>query len=185
MKGRWVKDGETERQSESKKREEECKRRRTTSFTVLLLSSEQRREGRRGGRGGGVGSRPIFITSVLFMLLTHVWYQCMTSGPWQTAVSGKKRASGIAQPPPKINPHRPILRPQSFVLCVSFLCILMFSDLHSYLFIYLGFFWLSASFTTSCFVFPFIVSSSHSVCLSHHPHLCYPPLLCHVGGCLV
>lgn len=48
-------------------------------------------------------------------------------------------ASGIAQPP-QINPHRPILHPQSFVLCVSFLCILMFSDLHSYLFIYLFFF---------------------------------------------
>ena len=52
MKGRWVKEGETERQSESKKREEECKRRRTTSFTVLLLSSEWRREGTRGGEGG-------------------------------------------------------------------------------------------------------------------------------------
>lgn len=97
-KGRWVKGGEAERQFESKrKRRGECKRRTAASFAVLVLlfSSEQNSSSE---REGGEGARPIFITSALFMLLTHVWYQCMTTGPWQTAVSGK-RASSTTQPP--------------------------------------------------------------------------------------
>lgn len=44
-KGRWVKRGETERQSESKsKRRRECKGRRTTSFAVPVLHSPWRME---------------------------------------------------------------------------------------------------------------------------------------------
>lgn len=72
MKGRWVKGGETERQSESKrKRRRVCKRRTTTSFAFSCapFSSESRTAAK---REGGEGAGPIFITSVLFMLLMFV-----------------------------------------------------------------------------------------------------------------
>lgn len=42
-----------------------------------------------------------FITSVLFMLLTHVQDRFVTAGPWQTAVSGKRaRAASLCPPTP-------------------------------------------------------------------------------------
>lgn len=171
-KGRWVKGGEAERQFESKrKRRGECKRRTAASFAVLVLlfSSEQNSSSE---REGGEGARPIFITSALFMLLTHVWYQCMTTGPWQTAVSGK-RASSTTQPPKST--------PTSQFCTHNHLC---FFSLHPNVFwpSQLVFFFfccmsvwiiphLLLCFPLYCFSFLSTVSLSHYPHLSPHPTL--------------
>lgn len=88
-----------EQQHESlRPRERERKRRRSAAlFTapVCLFTSELKINSKMGG--GGL--QPVLITSVLFMLLTHMWYWCMFTGAWQTAVS-EERASSTAQLPP-------------------------------------------------------------------------------------
>lgn len=36
------------------------------------------------------------------MLLTHMWYGCMFTGAWQTAVSEKRASSTVQLPPPSL-----------------------------------------------------------------------------------
>lgn len=95
----WRGDGRKEEKQKDRRRE---RKDRTTSFAASFSSDGA--AAAEGEERGGSGAN--LITSVLFMLLTRMWYQCTTTGPWQTAVSGK----GHAAPPPS-----PLLHPQSFV----------------------------------------------------------------------
>lgn len=101
--------------------------------------------------GGCGGLQPVLITSVLFMLLTHMWYWCVFTGAWQAAVS-EERASSTAQLPPP-----------------SLLCI------HGHLFFSMdvNIFWPSHFYSTSVYpnhsplaLFPFF-----SVCISLPPNI--------------
>lgn len=97
---------------------------------------------------GGRGLQPVLIPSVLFMLLTHMWYWCMFTGAWQSAVS-EERASSTAQlPPPTV------------------------LSIHGHLFfsVDVNIFWPSHFWSES--LSPCFVSILFSpLAASHHPHL--------------
>ena len=91
------------------------------------------------------------------MSLTHVWYQCMTSGPWQTAMSGKKRGEWHRTAPPN-KPPPPHSAP-------AIICAPCFFSLHP------NVFWPS-----QLFIYLFICLSCFFLAVSilHHLLLCFP-----------
>lgn len=113
LKGRWVKGGETERQSESKrKRRREWKIRTLFAVLVLLFSSEQNssRERRRGGSGAN-----LYYICFIHVVDTRV---ISVYDHWTVAdCSVWKRASSAAQPPKSTPP--PNAAPA--IICALFL----------------------------------------------------------------
>lgn len=102
------------------------------------------------------------------MLLTHVWYQCMTTGPWQTAVSGK-RASSTTQPPKST--------PTSQFCTHNHLC---FFSLHPNVFwpsqlVFFFLLYVCLNHSSPPALFPSILFQFSFYCLSFSPSTSLPP----------
>lgn len=121
MKGRWVKGGETERQSECKRKRRREEQHHLPSLGFILLG-EWSSSRKRGGSGAN-----LYYICFIHVVDTRV---ISVYDHWTVADCSVWKRPCSAVQPSKSTPTPSILHPQSFVHCVSFLRILMSSDLH-------------------------------------------------------